>query len=445
MSNALAIAAVTKTLHELLSKAVESELGVSGITVLPLDIARENNSPINLFLYHMQPNATWRNFDVPNRTKSGETGYPPLALSLYYLVTAYGRDNDTNTNIQDISAHRLLGVAMQALHDNTTLNPEKIRQALAESDLHNQIERVRLTPITLNLEEMSKLWATFQTQYRISVAYEASVVLIESRHPVRTPLPILQRGDRFPSGREGGLTVKASPVPPLPPFPTIEKLTLPNRQPGIQLGQTLNLQGHRFDTAPTDQIKIQFRHPRLEDPIEQPPSGDATDELLPVTLDVNEVGWLAGTQSVSAQFMNASPPQSTNALPFVLVPTLSLPVNSVTTLTDGSRQLTVNCAPQVWLWRHPNQPETQRGQQVSLLIGNRELRPVVEALPEVDADPLETAPQPAQKSSQLVFDISNLPPGDYWLRLRVDGADSLLVNWQADPLVFDVSQRLTLT
>ena len=43
---------------------------------------------------------------------------------------------------------------------------------LRDSDLQDQVERVRITAQPLSLEEMSKLWMTFQTQYRISAAYE---------------------------------------------------------------------------------------------------------------------------------------------------------------------------------------------------------------------------------------------------------------------------------
>jgi hypothetical protein len=48
--------------------------------------------------------------------------------------------------------------------------------------LHEQVERVRITLQPLTLEEVAKLWNVFQTPYRISVAYEVSVVLIESTH-----------------------------------------------------------------------------------------------------------------------------------------------------------------------------------------------------------------------------------------------------------------------
>lgn len=177
MSNSLAIAAVTTTLRNLISQGVAQELGSGIVTTQPPDKARENSdngNQINVFLYHILPNASWRTMDLPNRVKPGQTGQPPLALNLYYIITFYGKDND------DILAHRLLGKAMHILNDYAVLNPADIKISLGESDLHNQVERVRITLQSMSLEDVSKLWTTFQTQYRISAAYEVSVVLIES-------------------------------------------------------------------------------------------------------------------------------------------------------------------------------------------------------------------------------------------------------------------------
>ena len=209
MSNELAIATVTATLRNLIDRDLRDELGSGIVTTRPPDKARENvegSNQINLFLYQTQVNAHWRNSDIPTQVRPGETGRSPLALNLYYLMTAYGRDNE------DIFGHRLLGHAMRVLHDHSTLTPNNLRAAQEDSDLHDQIERVRITPVAMTLEEISKLWATFQTQYRISVAYEASVVLIDSQIPARTPLPVLVRG----SNDRGILTQPNVLPPPLP-------------------------------------------------------------------------------------------------------------------------------------------------------------------------------------------------------------------------------------
>jgi hypothetical protein len=46
---------------------------------------------------------------------------------------------------------------MRILHDHPLLGTREIRDALADNDLDAQIERVRITPTTMSLEEMSKL------------------------------------------------------------------------------------------------------------------------------------------------------------------------------------------------------------------------------------------------------------------------------------------------
>src|SRR5262249_2170547 len=162
--------------------------GDTNITMLPLDRARTNGSngnQINIFLYHVLPSSTWRNMDLPTRARPGETSAPALGLNLYYLVTAFGRDNDTNRPF----SHQVLGRAMSTLHDHPLLGADEIKAALPNNDLWAQVERVRFTLQPYSMEEIAKLWTGFQTEYRLSVAYEASVVLIESTRRITAALP----------------------------------------------------------------------------------------------------------------------------------------------------------------------------------------------------------------------------------------------------------------
>jgi len=80
MSNALAIGAATATLRSLIARGLSSE-GAIAVTTLPPDLAKTFNGAdesgrVNLFLYHAQPNAAWRNQDPPRQLKPGETGQP---------------------------------------------------------------------------------------------------------------------------------------------------------------------------------------------------------------------------------------------------------------------------------------------------------------------------------------------------------------------------------
>jgi hypothetical protein len=177
MSNSLAIAAVTATLRHLLDHGLNADVPGTRVTTRPPDKARDGSggNQVNLFLYQTLPNAAWRNIDLPAAGRA--SGQPPLALNLYYLLSAYGQNEDD----PDPYSHRLLGEAMRLFHEQPLLDPAAIRAALPGNDLHEQVERVRISLQPLSLEEMSKLWSTFQTQYRISVAYEVSVVLIAGR------------------------------------------------------------------------------------------------------------------------------------------------------------------------------------------------------------------------------------------------------------------------
>src|SRR5689334_23115435 len=105
MSNALAIAAVTAALRKIIQDGIQSELPDAKVTTKPPDKAEAAANLINLFLYQTNESAAWRNMAMPRQSKPGETSQPPLALDLYYLITAYGK-SDESPNPPE--SHRLL-------------------------------------------------------------------------------------------------------------------------------------------------------------------------------------------------------------------------------------------------------------------------------------------------------------------------------------------------
>jgi hypothetical protein len=174
MSNPLAIAAVTASFRNLLM-GVTADLPDAQVTAKPPHKARnsnENGNQLNIFLYQTALNAAWQQKKGANWSQVGKMVKPSLALNLYYLLTAYGK------NDEDILSHRLLGQAMSILHNHGVFTADEIKAALPGNDLYEQLEQVRITPQPLSLEELSKLWNNFQTVYSISVAYQVSVVLI---------------------------------------------------------------------------------------------------------------------------------------------------------------------------------------------------------------------------------------------------------------------------
>jgi hypothetical protein len=108
--------------------------------------------------------------------------------------------------------------------------------------------------------------------------------------------------------------------------------------------------------------------------------------------------------------------QTTNALPFSLAP-------KIEQITKSDRILTLNCTPQIW-----------REQPLALLLGDREFL-LLTTSEETEA---------VDKTDTLKFNIGNIPNGEYFVRLRVDGTDSLLIDRSVKPPVFDSTQKVTL-
>jgi hypothetical protein len=410
MSNSTALAAITATLQSILHTGITSDpdLGDTIVTTLPPDKARGTNTAnqLNLFLYQVLPNAAWRNRDMPRQLQPGETGIPPLPLTLHYLITAFGRQDDT---AQPFS-HQVLGKAMSLLYDHCILSAADIEAAtsaiIPNSDLDKQVERVRVTLQPLSLEEISKMWTGFATQYRLSASYEASVALIESTLPVKTPLPVLTR-----SKNDSGIS---SSPDLLSPYPSLDSLQIPKNQPSAKLGDTLTLNGHHLDGI---NLGVQFLHPLWSNPVELPPVVGATSTQVQVVIPNQPASWPAGmyTLVVLVQSPSESYRRLTNQLSFSLAPTLSI---SPTSAPAGTIDLTATVSPEV-------RPE----QRASLLLGDQEI----------------LAAAHATQTATLNFVAENVAKGDYYVRLRIDGVDSLLVDRTKKPPQFDPSQKVSAT
>ncbi|WP_321963638.1 DUF4255 domain-containing protein [Paraburkholderia sp. J7] len=409
MSNSNAIAAVTATLQSILQQGATQEQGLNDttVTILPLDKARgsNTNNQLNLFLYMVVRNAAWVNADMPRQVRSGEMAMPPLPLNLYYLITAFGANDDATAP----SGHVLLGKAMSVLHDHAVLSAADIVAATASlpgSDLDKQIEHVRVTFHPLTIDELSKLWTGFAMQYRLSAAYEVGVTLIESTRATRAGLPVLTRGPK-----DDGV---ASQPDLMPPVPTLDALALPDLQPSALPGAVLTLSGVHLDGA---NVGVQFMHPLWSAPVEVPPAAGGTATSVKVTLPVQPAVWPAGfyALSVFVQRPGETFRRQTNQLVLAIAPSITITPASA---PAGDVVYTVTVSPQVW-----------PSQRASLLLGMNEV----------------VADAHLAQTSTLTFHASALVKGDYWVRLRVDGVDSFLVDRNKTPPVFDKTQKVSVT
>ncbi|MCF3131458.1 DUF4255 domain-containing protein [Streptomyces olivochromogenes] len=212
MSNALAIAHVSQALALLIESHLRPEIDM-GVKVEPRKPPAEppTDPTISVFLYQVTPNTSQRNNDLPTRASDGTlVRRASAALDLQYVISAYGDETE-------LVGQRLIGSVVRTLHETPILPQDVIELAgerpyLAGSNLAEAAQRVRFTPMVMDVDETSKLWGMlYQTPYALSVVYQASLVFIDGRE---TPVPA-KRVERsevrvLPFGAPG------APVPPGP-------------------------------------------------------------------------------------------------------------------------------------------------------------------------------------------------------------------------------------
>jgi hypothetical protein len=391
MSNPLAITAVTAAFAQLLNRALK-DTGLSGTDVRleAPDPAQDTTGPLlNLFLFDVNPHPAFQANDP--RT---------LALRLHYLLTAYGKGPKGSGGNQ-LEAQHVLAHAMSYVHDNSMLTRAHVRDAmqvysggadplykpLATADLDGDVELVKLTPLPQSLDDVSKLWSALNQSYRLSVAYEASAVLIKRQRIAHAA----------PAVRSAGLYAFTLSRP------VIEAVA----PPSVAIDGVLVLTGRNLRTP---DVRVRFA------------SGDA--DPATTRISANEIvvqalpgGLRAGPNAVYVvhDVRMGQPPVphrgfESNAGLFSLSPKIT------TELTNANgdpidiprgQDFDIAVAPAVG-----------RSQRVALLLGGRALETIVWPTPP------EPAPDPA---STLRFRIpADHPTGLQLIQVSVDGAESAL-------------------
>lgn len=444
MSTPLAIGAVSEALRNFidagfvqanLAGAVGASVTVSAIAPDLIDLDSANEPPrLNLFLYQVVPNTQLRNELQPWHDSQGRrSSNPPLAVNLHYLLTAYGRS--------DAVAEMILGTAMGLLHETPRLTPAMLRAlldpaalpptllALADTRIADQTELIRITPTVQTVDEAFKFWTALQSPYRPSVAYEVSVVLIESERTTVTPLPVLSRGIMdLATGRDRGVQVQADMGPPLPTL--FSALPLATQQSVARLGDTIRISGVRLNGAgATALLTHRLRPVALEFPVVPNDAGTQFDLVLPDDVAAQS-DFIPGIWQVSLRVTppgEANPRVSNGAA-------LALCADPVLAATGAPLNLPA--------------PVMSRGgvpPRVSVQIFTRpQVRPEQGAVLMLDGETGNAAPRTAA-TDVLEFSFPNsLPAGQHWVRMRVDGVESLLVLKTGAAPVFDPAQRLNV-
>lgn len=387
MSNSNAIAAVTDKLV-----SIAKELGATATAMSP-DVARagEEGDQLNVCLYNTSIEPTWRNQDLPHGNSGGQPRRPLLPLRLHYLVTAYGTKS-VEDGKPDVRAQSLLGRLMLRLHDKPEFRESEFP---AGSGIKNTVDPIRITYQPMTLDEMSKLWSSFQTAYRTSVAFEVGVLLIESDVAETTPLPVTQRGPTNTGWDSSSV------------FPArIDSIGFATDfQPGAQFGEDITIRGENLVQPGT--VSVTLQHVSDSEELDLTPKS-LFDEKIEVTLPNAVSGLRAGVFLVRVTNMQESrdepfrsAPYPIALLPKIIPPTGGLEVKD----TLGVKTLSIDCKPPI-----------RTGQKVQLLIGSR---PVP-----IDASAL------GDSTSTLTANLGEMKfeKGDHAARLVIDGVQSSLVD-----------------
>lgn len=407
MSTALGIAAVTATLRDLLNNGMldrTEDVGDVNVTVLPPDRVwpgggGDRRNSLNLFLYHVTPNLGYRNAQMPSRDARGDRiANPPLAIDLHYMITAFG--------VQDFAAEILLGHGMQILHETPVLTRTHIEAALGggvptpgddlpddvnvlrSADLANQLESIKLTPHNFTLDEVARLWTAFQTPYRTTACYLATVLLIESRRPTRASEPVRER--------------VVATVPLLHPSITaVEPLVVP-----FSLAPRLTLKGAGLRGAGTEILVGE-----LAGSVD---SAGSTETSVAVRLPA---GLRAGLNQIRVVRRATLPDgtfrrsEASNSAPFAFAPRLR---------PDGAGldvDIDVAGSPRAGTIAVRIDPPVGRDQKATLLFTRIGLEPESFAF---------ASPTREGDTDEIEFVVAGLAPGDYLARVEVDGAQSAL-------------------
>ena len=180
MSASTAIGLVSQSLRNLLLGEMQSRPRVEVTILAPDEVGSQRR--INLFLYQVQENPTFKNMDWQLMPGSADILMPPpLSLNLFYLMTPYAK-NDAQTG--NAAAHEILGEAMRVFYENPVVPQEYL-----EEGLENAREQIQIIQNTLDMEELARVWSTFTQPFRLSILYQISVVQLDVAPESERPMP----------------------------------------------------------------------------------------------------------------------------------------------------------------------------------------------------------------------------------------------------------------
>ena len=145
----------------------------------PDDMAKVPDQGLSLWLYKLSRDGFTSNAGL-SRVSGRRMRTPPLPLRLHYLLTPM-LELDNGIGAPEFE-QTVLGKTLQVLAEEPIL-----RGAQLVGGTHSQLGQLAVRLETLSTEEMTRVWDALESNYRLSVSYEVTIVPIEVRREFEGP------------------------------------------------------------------------------------------------------------------------------------------------------------------------------------------------------------------------------------------------------------------
>jgi hypothetical protein len=231
MISTLDISSVTDRVVEYLTTAVTNWPGwtTNGGGVQPFDLVVSGKMPetirnlggcqMTIYLFHVKADPSTRNTPLVGKAAQPNTSQA-IGLTLYYLLTAFARDNATHEQ-------QAMSIGVKALHERGTyVDP-------ADGFTFT------ITLVAEESDEANRRWQSYSTPFRLSAVYRVSVVFLSPTAIPGAPAAPPQRIGlslapvSLPFAGAGALTSTASTVSFAPINPAIGDIIVYDYSPAV--------------------------------------------------------------------------------------------------------------------------------------------------------------------------------------------------------------------
>jgi len=167
---------VSISLKDLIKANVPEIYDDSFITLGSPSDVDSSNIKLSMCLYYLTESPSMRNSEKEAVDGTNEFRFPPAYLDLYYLMTPYAKDRETELLI--------LGKIFQLFHEHSLLKDEDLRGNLVSCGN----EEIRISYNNLSLQDIKQLWEVFPGKpAKLSLSYLVSPVKLPAEKTITIP------------------------------------------------------------------------------------------------------------------------------------------------------------------------------------------------------------------------------------------------------------------